>query len=206
MPELPHNSALSHRDLEGENQALLVDMRERCDVGMIDLRGKPDDKAFMKNAATVLGMELPVKPRTSAAKGKIAVLWLSIDQWLITAPLETTDKLLGDLNKKLKKNFCLACNVSDARTIITLSGSQCREVLIKGSSSDVTRAQFMPGTVQRMLFADVAALCHYAGKNPDVVDLYVFRSYADYVWEWLLQTAHEDTGLGLFQAQNAPLV
>jgi len=206
MPELSHNSALSHRDLVGENRALLVDMREAGDVGMIDLRGKPDDKAFMKNAAAVLGMELPLKPRTSAAKGKITVLWLSIDQWLITAPLETTDKLLDDLNKKLKKNFCLACNVSDARTIIRLSGSQCREVLIKGSSSDLIRAEFTPGTVQRLLFADVAAICHYAGKNPDVVDLYVFRSYANYVWEWLLQTAHEDTGLGLFQHQDVPTV
>jgi len=45
----------------------------------------------------------------------------------------------------------------------------------------------------------IAALGHFVSNNPDIVDLYVFRSYANYVWEWLLQTAHEDTGLGLFQ-------
>lgn len=206
MPELQHNRALSHRNQNEESQTLLIDIAERDDVAMIDLRGKADDKAFMKNAAAVLGVGLPTQPRTSAKKGNITVLWLSIDQWLITAPLKTRDKLLQDLNKKLKRNFCLVCDVSDARTIIRLMGDQVREVVIKGCTVDVTLPDFKPGTVRRMLFAEVGALCHFVGSNPDTVDLYVFRSYANYVWEWLLQTAHEDAELVLFQAQEVPKV
>jgi len=206
MSDLIQNSALSHRNLQDESEALLIDMNERTDVGMIDIRGNSGDKAFMKNAAAVLGLELPTKPRTSAKKGKITALWLSIDQWLITMPLETRDKLLADLNKKLKKNLCLVCDVSDARTIIRLTGDEVREVLIKGCSVDVTLPEFSSGTVRRLLFAEIAALCHFVDGNPDIVDLYVFRSYANYVWEWLLQTAHEDAGVGLFKTQGMPVV
>ncbi len=206
MPELTPDRALSHRNQDIESQALLIDMRERNDVGMIDLRGSCDDKAFMKNAAAALGVALPSEPRTSAHKGELSVLWLSIDQWLITVPLKSRDKLLASLNKKLTKNQCLVCDMSDARTIIRLTGDQVREVLIKGCSHDVTLPEFASGTVRRMLFAEVAALCHFADSNPDIVDLYVFRSYANYVWEWLLQTAHEDAGLGLFQKQDVPVV
>ncbi len=206
MPDLARNLALGHRHQEMENQTLAINMQERSDVGMIDLRGRVSDKTFMKNAATVLGMELPTYPRTSVKKGGINILWLSIDQWLITMPLKGRDKLLTALTKKLAKNHCLVCDMSDARSIIRLSGDRGREVLIKGCSFDATRRDFKPGVVRRLLFAEVAALAHFVDGNPDVIDLYVFRSYADYVWEWLLQTAHEDAGVGLFQVQDAPVV
>lgn len=206
MPDLARNLALSHRHQEMENQTLAIDMRERDDVGMIDLRGKADDKAFMKNAAGVLAMELPASPRTSVKKAGVNILWLSIDQWLITTPLKSHDKILSALTKKLAKNHSLVCDMSDARSIIRLSGEKSREVLIKGSSFDATLPEFKPGAVRRMLFAEVAALSHFVDNNPDVIDLYVFRSYADYVWQWLLQTAHEDAGVGLFQAQDVPVV
>ncbi len=206
MPELKSTNALSHRNQGSESQSLLIDMAERDDVGMIDLRGKTDDKTFMKNATTVLGVELPTEPRSCVKKNEITVLWLSIDQWLITLPLKSRDALLLKLTKKLGRNLSLVCDVSDARTIIRLTGDLSREVLIKGCSFDATMPEFAPGTVRRLLFAEVAALCHFVEGRPDVVDLYVFRSYANYVWEWLLQTAHEDSQVGLFQAQDAPVV
>ncbi len=206
MPDLDRNLALSHRHQEMENQTLAIEMSERSDVGMIDLRGKADDKAFMKNAAAVLGVELPTDPRSSVKKGGIDILWLSIDQWLITTPLKSHDKTLSALTKKLAKNHALVCDMSDARSIIRLSGDRVREVLIKGCSFDATQPEFKPGSVRRLLFAEVAALAHFVDSNPDVIDLYVFRSYANYVWEWLLQTAHEDAGVGLFQVQDAPVV
>ncbi len=206
MPDLPSTTALQHRAQDAESQPLLIDMREREDVAMIDLRGNSSDKAFMKNVSAVLGVELPTSPRTSVKKGNTTVLWLSIDQWLITVPLKAQDKLWSDLSGNLAKNLAFACNMSDARTIIQLTGDQVREVLIKGTSVDLTLPQFNPGTVRRLLFADVAALVHFVRSNPDVVDLYVFRSYANYVWEWLLQTAHEDTRLELFRSQTEPTV
>lgn len=204
MSEVSQYWALSHRTQDLENRSLLVDMRERNDITMIDLRGKPDDASFMKNASSVLDTNLPTAPRTSRTQGDLAVLWLSTDQWLITAPLDMREKLMGDLTTKLQKNSCLACDVSDARTVIRLTGEHVREVLIKGTSVDVTLPEYALGTVRRMLFAEVGALCHFVDTEPDVIDLYVFRSYGNYVWEWLLQTAHEDTEVGLFRAQKAP--
>lgn len=206
MSDITQTYSLSHRQHDVENQSLLIDMSEVDDVAMIDLRGKMDDAAFMKNVSAILGTDLPTVPRTSVKQGDVTVLWLSVDQWLITAPLKAKQKLMAGLTGKLKRNTCLVCDVSDARTVIRLTGEQVREVLIKGTSVDVSLPEFTPGTVRRLLFAEVGALCHFVDHEPDVVDLYVFRSYGNYVWEWLLQTAHEDTELGLFRNQHVPPV
>ena len=77
MSDTPQNRALAPRAHDVENQSLLIDMKERDDVAMIDLRGNPDDKTFMKNAAAALGLDLPTAPRSSAKKRGLHVLWLS---------------------------------------------------------------------------------------------------------------------------------
>jgi hypothetical protein len=34
--------------------------------------------------------------------------------------------------------------------------------------------------------SEIAALIHVVSEKPDVIDLYVFRSYANYAWDWPL--------------------
>jgi sarcosine oxidase gamma subunit len=51
---------------------------------------------------------------------------------------------------------------------------------------------------------DVAALVHILALQPDVIDLYVSRSYARFAWDWIEATAGESARVGLFAAQPAP--
>ena len=206
MSEPVFTSALGHRhDLERQ-PGLSVALSEVSDRGVIDIRGQSDDAKFMAASKSVLGVALPIAPRTSAAKGDVTILWFSVDHWLITLPRAQTSKTLDALQKKTKNLFAFACDVSDARAVIRVAGDGVREVLMKGTSVDLTSPEISTGTVRRMLFAEVAAACHVVDGDAGTFDLYVFRSNADHVWEWLLATARAASKVQLYGTQDAPPV
>lgn len=93
----------------------------------------------------------------------------------------------------------LAVDVSDMRAVIRLEGEGGRDVLMKGCSLDLLSGEYGPGTVRRMRFAEIAALLHVIEE--DVFDVYVFRSFADYAWDYLLTTAREPAKIRLFGKQ-----
>lgn len=200
MSELHFESPLAHR---APPQGLSIGMREIADRGMIDLRGFASDRKFMAAAKQALGIELPKQPRTSMSWGEIKVLWLSIDQWLILVPRAKVTELLAALDRALAGIHSLAVDVSDMRAVIRLEGEGGREVLMKGCSLGLLSGEYGPGTVRRMRFAEIAALLHVI--EDDVFDVYVFRSYADYAWDYLLATAREPAQIRLFGKQAAPV-
>ncbi|MBI2719356.1 MAG: sarcosine oxidase subunit gamma [Rhizobiales bacterium] len=200
MSELHVESPLSH---VAAPQGLAIGLREMTGRGMIDLRGGAGDAAFMAAAKDVLGAALPTQPRTSVSWGDIKALWLSIDQWLILCPGGRTAELLAALRTALAGIHSLAVDVSDMRAVIRLEGEGSREILMKGSSLDLIDGSYGPGAVRRMRFAEIAALLHVVDDN--IFDVYVFRSYADYAWEFLLATAREPAKIRLFGRQAAPV-
>ena len=187
-------SALAHR---ATPENLSISMREITERGMIDLRGLSTDKKFMAAVKSVLGFDLPKARRTSASWGDLKALWLSPDQWLILCTRSKTTALLAELNAALGKLHSLAVDVSDMRSIIRLEGEGVRETLMKGSSLDLISDDYKAGTVRRMRFAEIAALLHVVEDT--VIDLYVFRSYAEYTWAFLLKAARKGSEVKLFK-------
>ena len=197
MSELYIENPLAHREAP---QGVSIDLREITDRGMIDLRGSASDKKFMAAVKKVLGLDLPKTPRSSVSWGDVKVLWLSIDQWLILCSRAKANELTAALVAELGSIHSLAVNVSDMRAVLRLEGEGVREVLLKGSSLDLLSDDYGPGTVRRMRFAEIAALLHVVEN--DVFDVYVFRSYADYAWEFLLATARAPAAVKLFGKQD----
>ena len=193
MADLHFESALAHRSAPDN---LSISMREISERGMIDLRGSTADKKFMSAAKSALGVELPKVPRTSTAFGDVQVLWLSTDQWLVLTGRARVGALLSDLRKSFGSIHSLAVDVSDMRAIIRLDGEGVRETLMKGSTLDLISDDYSPGTVRRMRFAEIAALLHVVEQN--VIDIYVFRSYADYAWEFLIKATRKGSEVKLF--------
>ena len=139
MSEPVFNSALADAP---SAEGLSIAMREVSDRGMIDLRGEGSSAKFKQAVKSVLGLDLPTKPRTSASKGSITLFWLSVDQWLITCDRGSAAKLAAKLTDALGSLHSLVVDVSDMRTIIRLEGQHVREVLMKGSSIDFTSAEY----------------------------------------------------------------
>lgn len=200
MSELAYESPLAG---VAAPAGLSLSLREIPDRGMIDLRGHTSDAAFMSAAHDALGFALPTAPRTSASWGDVKVLWLSVDQWLILTTRSKAHEILALLKKALAGIHSLAVDVSDMRAVIRLEGEGCREVLMKGTSLDLLDPEYKPGCCRRMRFAEIAALLNVVEE--DVFDVYVFRSYALYTWEFLCATAREQAKIKLFGAQAAPV-
>jgi sarcosine oxidase, subunit gamma len=193
MLELHTTSALAHRS---EPQNLAISMREIAGRGMLDLRGLASDKKFMKAVKDVLGFDLPKSPRTSTSWGDMKALWLSIDQWLILCPGDKAVALQAQLAEALNGVHSLVVNVSDMRAVIRLEGAHVRTTVMKGTSIDLTHGDYPAGTVRRMKFAEIAALLHVV--EDQIIDIYVFRSYADYAWEFLIKAARKGAEVKLF--------
>ena len=183
---------------------LAVAVTEIVDRGMVDLRGDPESGPFAAAVESVLGLSLPRQPRTSSAARDVSVLWLSVDQWLVQCPRQRSGDLARDLNRALGATRSLVVDMSDARTILRLEGEGVRELIMKGAPVDLTAPEFAKGTVRRLRFGELAAMAHMVGEAPDVVDLFVFRSYATFAWEWLIATGSGAAEVRLFQPQAAP--
>jgi len=171
------------------------------ELGMIDVRGDVADKKFAAASKKVLGFALPTKPRQSASKNGVTALWLSPDQWLITCPLSATEKTAQALQSALAGVHSLVVDVSDARTVIRLEGAGAKEVLMKGAPVDLTTPDYVEGCVRRLRFAEMAAMIHVVSNQPEVIDLFVFRSYGRYAWDWLSATSTKQSRLKLFTDQ-----
>ena len=199
MSELSYNAPLAGVTAPA---GLSISIREIAERGMIDLRGLTSDAGFMAAVKGVLGVDLPVKPRTSASWGDVRVLWLSTDQWLVLSSRAKALELLSNLRGALQGMHSLVVDVSDMRAIIRLEGEGCREVLMKGTSLDLLDKEYVQGCCRRMRYAEIAALLDVVEDN--VFDIYVFRSFAHYTWNFLCATAKAPAKLKLFGAQDVP--
>ncbi len=175
-------------------------VREMTDRGMIDLRGLASDRKFMTAVKGVLGTDLPKAPRSAVAWGDIKVLWLSPDQWLVLCPRARAVALAAELTAALAGIHSQVTNVSDMRTVLRLEGANLRTTLAKGTSTDLHAAEVKPGFVKRLKFAEVGALINIV--EDQIFELYVFRSQADYVWDFLIAIGGSAAELHLFGKQS----
>ena len=86
-------------------------------------------------------------------------------------------------------------DVTDGRVAFRVAGPSARDVLAKGCPLDLHPRAFPPGRCAQSLLAKASVLIHLVDDGPErgpSFDVYVARSFADYLWTWL-----EDAGRGL---------
>jgi sarcosine oxidase subunit gamma len=171
-----------------------VRLGERQDLGKIDLRGDPHDRAFMAVVGRVLDLLLPTEPCTSAAKAQIGALWLGPDEWLVTCPGSDVAGLVDSLREALAEVHAAVTDVTDGRVAFRVAGPSARAVLAKGTPLDLHPRAFPPGNGAGSLLAKAAVLIHLleddAQRGP-LFDVYVARSFAHYLWTWLEDAGRE---------------
>lgn len=169
-----------------------IRLGERRELGKIDLRGDPADRAFMTAVGRVLDVLLPTEPCTSAAKGEIAALWLGPDQWLLTCPRVDAGSLITTLGEALSGVHAAVTDTSDGRVAFRIAGPSARAVLAKGCPLDLHPRAFASGSAAQSLLAKAAVLIHLVEDHPSpTFDVYVARSFAHYLWLWLDDAGRE---------------
>lgn len=180
--------ALAHLGLNartGPDEPAGVTLAEISTPGQIGLRLDASDKTIRDLAEKALGLPLAVKPNTATARGRKSTLWLGPDEWLLLAPPAMADKL----KKALQGHHTAVFDVSDSRTVISLSGPNARDVLKKGCGLDLHPRVFGPGQCAGSTLAMAHVLLHQT--NTTAYRLFVHRSYAQYLWAWLEDAAAE---------------
>ena len=190
-------SPLAHLHLAARshvNNALPIPgvlISERPYLKKLSLRGNANDPKFMAAIKKVLKLPLPIKSCTSFSNkaGSSHNLWMGPDEWLIVSPLNETGHLFSNLNKALKNQHYSLVDNTESRTLIRLSGSQARSVLEKGCFIDLHPRSFKQSSVVNTLLGHAHITLHLTALTDTadypIFDLYIHRSFAEYLWSWL---------------------
>lgn len=183
-------SALAHLGDFGSWRLDGADVRltEQPHTGKVILRGDPADPQFLGAVRGALELDLPLAPNTSSETPPVSALWLGPDEWMLICAPGSEVAVAESLRAALEGQHAAVVDVSDARTVLQLSGLSSREILSKGCALDLHPSAFSFGDVAQTLVAKASVILHQTADESDEggpsFDIYVTRSFADYLWCW----------------------
>ena len=167
-----------------------VVVRERAFLGHLVLRGNAEDADFVKGVEQALGLPLPLKmgPLSLDAGRGASLQWISPDEWLIIVPGGEEFAAEQRLRTALSGHFAVM-NVGGGQSVLELTGPAVPEALMKCTAYDVHPSQFPVGKGVSTTFAKATAIVRRVGE--DRWELVIRRSFADYIYRWLLDASEE---------------
>ncbi|GED21383.1 sarcosine oxidase subunit gamma [Halomonas halmophila] len=169
-------------------------LHERPFLGHLTLRGG----AIVLDEAlrSVLDMSLPAEPQSLLfdASGERSVQWISPDEWLLIVPGGEEFELENRLREALGDAHFAITNVGGGQTVVDLEGEAASELLMKSVIYDVHPQHFPVGKGVTTVFAKASVILRRPSETR--WELVVRRSFADYVYRWLLDAGAE-YGIGV---------
>ena len=165
-----------------------ISIEERELVGKINLRGKSNDKEFMKNVGSVLDLVLPIEPNVRVSNNNISIIWLSPNEWLIETPKAETKKVLTLLKSTLNPQKTAITDVSYNRTVLRLEGDRVFTLLSKYLVINLEEVLKTNYNVAQTIFIKIPILLIRNNTKNDIssIDIHLNRSHAKYVYELLI--------------------
>lgn len=127
-------------------------------------------------------------PGECATGRKVTVQWCGFEQWFVLADGQPEGALFSDLADKLK-GLASVSDQSHGRVVISISGSNARDVISKGTPVDVHPRAFGKGKCAMTQMAHVGV--HVSQVGEDAFELSLFRGFVESFWEWLTEMAEE---------------
>ena len=189
MAEPRRLGPLAHEPATATGDTAGIVLRELPLRAMVALRGDADAAAVGKAVKAATGCDLPGACRASLSETG-AVLWMGPDEWLVVGRPEEREALPGRLRAALGDTFAAVAETGESRTIIGLGGAHARDLLAKGCTIDLHPRAFGPGDCVNTLLAKAHVTLHQIDDAP-TFSLYVHRSFAVYLWRWMLDAALE---------------
>ncbi|CAN7455195.1 sarcosine oxidase subunit gamma [Neorhizobium sp. LjRoot104] len=148
----------------------------------ISLRVRAEDVAALSGA---LGVDLPVKPKTSAYANGRTALWLGPDEWLVIAEEN------GGLMQAARNSGALhsAADVSHRNTAILVSGPGAAAAINAGCPQDLSLKAFPVGACSRTVLGKIEIVLLRTAQDAFRVE--VWRSFSDYAFGLLAEGAQD---------------
>ena len=167
-----------------------ITLKENKHVGKMMLRGSLSEKKFVASTKKHLSQQFPASPNSFYDDNKVRVIWLGPDEWLILSDAAELDSLKDNLARALIKSHSALVDVSDNSTIIEIKGRYSREILMKGCSLDIHPSVFQTGCSAQTDLGLANIILLQTADDP-VYQIIVRASFASYLWDWLVDAAHE---------------
>ena len=165
-----------------------ISIKERDLLGKINLRGKSNDKEFMKNVGSVLDLLLPIEPNLKVSNNNVNIIWLSPNEWLIETHKDETQKVLTILKSTLNPQKTAITDVSFNRTVLRLEGEYVYTLLSKYLVINLEEVLKTNYSVAQTIFIKIPILLIRNNTENDIssIDIHLNRSHAKYVYELLI--------------------
>lgn len=177
-----------------DDESGIVRVGERPFLGHLNFRADAEDKVSIEIVEEMFGFSLPLNPNQAVRSGAGIAVWLAPDEWLIIHQDESGSVSVDPLQMLLEGRHAAVTDVSSGQTLLYLYGSHSREVLARGCPLDLHPRQFKPGDSAQTHFEHVPITLWLDTSTPDPelkpwINLVVRRSFADYIWRRLEDTA-----------------
>ncbi|MFM0161040.1 sarcosine oxidase subunit gamma [Paraburkholderia sediminicola] len=166
-------------------------LSERPFLELVNVRGDTRDAAFMQAVEGVIGCRPPEKANTIARGNGYDMLWLGPDEWLVRSAMAhdatRTAPLQAKLGAAFAGVFASAVDIGSGYTVLEISGTRTREVLVRGCPLDLHPTLFGEGQCAQTHYFKASMTLLPTGA--DSFDIVVRRSFADYFVKIMLDAA-----------------
>ena len=169
-----------------------VKVSEKMATGMLTVRGDFSSSKFKTSFSNAVGTKLPKEREVILAKNSVA--WMSPDELLILCNDGDVNSLTQNLQRELKNQHHMLVNVSDARALFEVSGSDIREVIAKLAPVNITTLKI--GEIRRTRFSQIAAAFWLTSET--TLFVICFNSVADYMFNLLKISSTPNSKVGDF--------
>ena len=166
-------------------------LSERPFLELVNVRGDTRDAAFVSAVESVIGCRPPEKANTIVRGNGYDMLWLGPDEWLVRSAMAhdatRTALLQGKLGAAFAGVFASAVDIGSGYTVLEISGTRTREVLVRGCPLDLHPTLFGEGQCAQTHYFKASMTLLPTGA--DSFDIVVRRSFADYFVKIMLDAA-----------------
>ena len=191
---LHHADLSSLAETHSDRQSGIV-LTERALTGQLMIRVRGELDAASSAVQSAIGIGLPERLQFNGNPLNFhepLLAWMSPDEWRLCCPYSDTfdceTKLRTSLSQVPGASHAIVNN-SGGFTVLDLSGQDVLKLLKKSTAYDVRDSRFPIGKVVGTSFAKTSVTLLRTGDNS--WQLWVRRSFADYVWLWLQDAARE---------------
>ena len=195
----------------GRVEITLAQVRDRA---VLNLRTTPSGSVVPARIHAALGLMLPEKVFGSAIKnlqgteagGATTALWIGPGEWLMVCQDSSRNLLAAALSSALEGEPGALTDVGHGYAIFSVTGRVAPEVLAQGCGLDLDRAVFLPGHCAMTGLGKLRVVIHLlpaVAGAPSAFEIYVSRSFASSLWEFLC-TASSEFGYRVAGALEQP--
>jgi len=159
------------------------------DITYVNLRGDSQNAELQAAVRDACKAALPNESNTVVGEDCM-IFWLGPDEWMLVGDNVGSDGLAAKLAAKLADQHVAINDVSGGLVCYRLLGDGARRLLAKGCTLDLHPSVFGPGQCAQTGLAKAGVLIRPLPADSGY-DLIVRRSFADYLWQWLLRAGRE---------------